>query len=288
MTVPVPSSGYAPTARPVSAAPARAPGSARAVLALAGRDLAEGRRMWAPLLLDIAYGVVNLALFLVISRVLTPKDGLLGASPHYFDFVAVGITFMLVVQTATSQVAGRVAQEQRDGTLELLTVQPVSAGVLAVGLAAYPFLVALLRAALYLVVLALLFGLDVGEASGLGVALILLAGAAAMMGVGIALMAVTVVTGRGDVLARLLLVALSFVSGAYFPVTALPGVPAALTAVLPSRVAIDGLRQALAGDPWGAELLLLTGGVAVLLPASVWLFDRALRSARRRGRLTRI
>ncbi|MBQ1074975.1 ABC transporter permease [Micromonospora sp. C31] len=258
------------------------------LLALIGRDLAERGRLMPPLLLDLAFGVVNLAVFLLISRVLSaPEAGALGHSASYFDFVAVGLTFMLVVQAATAQVTSRVAQEQRDGTLEMLVAQPVPRWVLAVGVAAHPFAFALLRAAVYLTVLGLLFGLDLGRASWVGSVLVLAAAVGVMLAVGVALMAFTVAFGRGDLVARLTMVTIAFASGTYFPVAAIPAVPSWLTAALPTRIALDGFRHALAGQPWGTDLVVLLGCAALLLPISVRLFGGALRHACRRGTLNR-
>ncbi|MFF5171781.1 ABC transporter permease [Micromonospora sp. NPDC000089] len=275
--------------RPPTTVPAVRPaGAAGVVRALVARDLAPRRRLLAPLALDLAFGLVNLTIFLLISRVLgTPGRSALDGAASYFDFVAVGITFMLVVQAATSQVTARIGQEQRDGTLEMLLTQPVPGPLLAVGLAGYPFALALLRSAVYLAVLGALFGLRVGRADWWGVCLILLVAAVAMLALGVALMAFTVAVGHGDLVARLLIIAITFVSGAYVPVSAVPGLPPWLTAVLPTRVALDGLRRALAGEPWGRDLLLLAGSAVLTLPLALCLFELSLRRARRRGELSR-
>ncbi|WP_329009285.1 ABC transporter permease [Micromonospora rifamycinica] len=280
-----------PRPAPPAPGPAPRPGSAaggRAVLALARRDLGERQLIRLPLLLDLVFGVVNLLVFLFISRVLTPPGAhrLLGATT-YFDFVAVGITFMLVLQAASTQLTSRVAREQRSGTLELLAAQPVPASALAVGTAAYPFLLALLRAGFYLVLLHALFGLHTARADWWGVAAVLVAGSAAMMGIGIGLTAFAVAVGYGESAARLMIVGLSFLSGTYFPVAALPGGLPTLTAVLPSRIALDGLRAALSGGAWAASALTLLAATVLLLPLSTWVFGRALRIAAARGTLTR-
>ncbi|SCL35444.1 ABC-2 type transporter [Micromonospora nigra] len=262
-------------------------GLAATVLALVRRDLGERHLLRWPLLLDFVFGVVNLVVYLFISRVLTPSTDGGFPSASYFDFVAAGLTFMLVVQAATSQLTSRVSREQRSGTLELLAAQPLPVGALAVGLAGYPFLFALLRAAVYLLVLGTLLGLPVARAHWWAVAALLLVGGAAMMSVGIALAAIAVVVGHGDAIARLAVVGLSFLSGTYFPVTALPGVLPELTVVLPSRLALDGLRGALSGGPWAMSVLTLLAATALLLPMSILLFHRALAVAARRGTLTR-
>ncbi|MEH1165879.1 ABC transporter permease [Micromonospora sp. CPCC 205539] len=258
------------------------------VLALVRRDLGDPRQFRLPLLLDLAFGIVNLVVFLFISRALTPSSGTdLARSPSYFDFVAVGITFLLVLQAANTQLTSRVLREQRGGTLELLAAQPVPVPALAIGTAGYPFLFALLRSGVYLAILSTVLGLRTERADWWGVAAVLVAGSAAMMAVGIALAAFTVAVGHGDSAARLFVVGLAFVSGTYFPVSELPGPLPELTAVLPSRIALDGVRAALAGNDWAASAGVLLGATALLLPLSSWAFGRALRFAARRGTLKR-
>lgn len=258
------------------------------VLALVLRDAGAQRVLRVPLLLDLGFGLVNLTVFLFISRALQhPGATLPGQHTGYFDFVAVGITFMLVVQAAGAQVTARVTAEQRTGTLEMLAAEPVHPGVLALGLAAYPFVSAVLRAAGYLAVLAGLFGLRVGHADWLGTVLVLICGSLATMAVGIVLAAVTAVVGHGEALARLILVALSFLSGTYFPVAGLPPVLRQVAAVLPTRIALDGLRAALAGAAWGSTALTLAGAAVLLVPLAVLAFGQAVRIAARRGVLTR-
>jgi ABC-2 type transport system permease protein len=260
-----------------------------AIFALVMRDLAGRPHLFrAPLLLDLAFGLVNLVVFLFISRVLSvPAGDGFEHSASYFDFVAVGITFMLVLQAASTQLTARINKEQHSGTLEMLAAQPVPVWAFAVGLAAYPFLFALLRAGVYLAVLSMVLGLHVAHASWLGVVVILAAGGSAMMGIGIALMAFSIAVGHGDAVARVLVVGLSFVSGTYFPVTALPTVAQHAAAALPTRIALDGLRVAVAGGDWDGAALALLATTAVLLPMSVWLFGRAVGIAIRRGSLTR-
>ncbi|WP_089155894.1 ABC transporter permease [Micromonospora sp. NBS 11-29] len=268
--------------------PSRWRASGRAVAALLRRDLTERRGLRLPFLLDLVFGLLNLVVFLFVSRVLTPHPGAGFTGPGgYFDFVAVGIVFLLVLQAATVQVVTRVAAEQRGGTLELWAAQPVPGWSVALGLVAYPFAFAVLRAALYLALLAGFFGLHVGDAHWPGVTLVLALAALGALPFGLALMGLTVAVGHGEPASRLLVVALSFLSGTYFPTSALPGVLHPVCAVLPTRVALEGLRAALTGGGWGRAAWTLAGAAAVLLPLSAWIVDRALWTARRRGVLTR-
>ncbi|WP_320064764.1 ABC transporter permease [Micromonospora sp. RTGN7] len=271
-----------------AAAPPTWVSAGRGVLALLRRDLAERRGLGLPFLLDLAFGLLNLLVFVFVSRVLTlAPHADFSRSVSYFDFVAVGIVFLLVLQAATVQVVARLATEQRAGTLELLVAQPVPGWAIGLGLAGYPFAFALVRAGVYLAVLGAFFGLHVGHADWVGMAVVLALGALCALPFGLALMGLAVAVGYGDPAARLLVVALSFLSGTYFPISALPGALHPVCAVLPTRLALDALRHALTGDGWGAAALVLVGVAAVLLPLSAWAFDRALWLARRRGVLTR-
>ncbi|WP_091435778.1 ABC transporter permease [Micromonospora yangpuensis] len=260
----------------------------RTVLTLLRRDLSEHRGLGPPFLLDLAFGLVNLLVFRFVSQVVTlGPDADFTRSTSYFDFVAVGIVFLLVLQAGTVQVVTRLAGEQRAGTLELLTAQPVPRWALGLGLAGYPFVFALLRAGLYLAVLGTFFGLHIGRADWVGVVVVAALGALCTLPFGLALAGLAVAFGAGEPVARLLVVALSFLSGTYFPVSALPVAVRAFAEPLPTRIALDGLRHALTGGGWSTAALALTGAAAVLLPLSAWIFDRALWLARRRGVLTR-
>ncbi|WP_158610829.1 ABC transporter permease [Micromonospora endolithica] len=283
-----PAAGRPPRVDAFRAAPGGGRAGGRAVGALLRRDLAERRGLRLSFLLDLLFGFLNLLVFLFVSRVLmlAPTADFAGAG-RYFDFVAVGIVFLLVIQAATVQVVARVAAEQRDGTLELLAAQPVPGWALAFGLVGYPFAFALLRAGIYLGLLAGFLGLHVDNADWPGVVVTLVLAALCALPFGVVLMGLAVVVGHGDPVARLLVVALSFLSGTYFPTAALPDVLHPLCAVLPTRVALDGLRHALTGGGWVGATPALAGTAAVLLPLSAWTFDRALGLARRRGVLTR-
>jgi ABC-type multidrug transport system permease subunit len=262
-------------------------GAGRGIAAILARDLSSGGVVRMPLLLDLLFGVVNLVVFLFISRIVTVSDGAaLTHSVTYFDFAAVGITFMLIVQAASMQLITKVVREQRDGTLEMLAVQPLRTWELAVGMGAYPILVGLLRAGIYLAILSLLLGLHVGRASWWGVAVVLIASSAAVLGIGITLAAVALVISHGGGLARVVVVGLSFVSGTYFPATSLPPGVEHLSAVLPTRIALDGLRAALAGGRWAGAAAILLVASLILLPLSIWIFGRALKLIAHRGTMS--
>lgn len=274
--------GRAPSPRPD-----RMPTAASAVLALVRRDLAQRRIVRFALALDLVFGALNLVVYQFIGRVLRhPAPGSVTAAGGYFSFASVGIAFFLVVQTATTGVSRQIREEQYSGTLEFTVAQPIGSGALALGLAGFPFLFAALRALAYLLIAAAL-GLATAHANWAGVVVVLIAATPAMAAIGIALGAAVLLFERGDVLARFVAFGLGFLSGAYFPVSELAPPLRAVSAVLPTRAALDGQRAALAGASWWPAVVSLGISGLVTLPMAMAIFAGALGWARRHGRLTR-
>jgi ABC-2 type transport system permease protein len=266
---------------------ARPPAAAWTVLALVRRDLARRRNVQLALALDLVFGALNLIVFQFIGRVLRhPAPGSVVGAGGYFSYASVGVAFFLVIQTATVGITRQIREEQQSGTLELLAAQPAGPGSLALGLAGFPFLFATVRTLIYLLI-ATALGLGAARANWAGVVAVLVAAAPAVAGIGIALAAASLFLDHGDVLGRFAAFGLGFLSGAYFPVSELSPQLRAVSAVLATRVALDGERAALAGAPWWPAVLSLAIFDLVSLPLAVAIFAAALRWARRHGRLTR-
>ena len=263
------------------------PAAAFTVLALVRRDLAMRRIVKFALAMDLVFGVLNLVVFEFIGRVLRdPAPGSVVRAGGYFSFASVGIAFFLVIQTATTGITRQIRDEQHSGALEFVVAQPVGAGPMALGIAGFPFTFATVRAVAYLLVAGAL-GLQTSHANWAGVVVVLLAAAPSMTAIGIVLAAVALVVERGDVLGRFVAFGLGFLSGAYFPVSELAPPVRVLSAVLPTRVALDGQRAALAGLPWWPYAAALAAFGLVTLPVAIEIFAGSLQLARRRGRLTR-
>ena len=256
-----------------------------ALAALARRDLLLTASYRTGFAFDLAWGTIDVLVYYFISRVvgLAPGAGLQGA-PSYFAFALAGILMSLIVSSAGSEIASGLRQEQLTGTLELLVAQPVRSASLAFGTAAFPFLYALARVALYLAIAVAGLGLATGSTDWLGVAAMLVVAGLAFVGLGIAAAAAVVVFKRGAIVDAAIF-AMTFVSGALFPLSVLPGWLQAIGKVMPTRPAFDGLRAALFGGSWGADALVLLGVAALTIPVSLVLFELALAHAKRRGTL---
>ncbi len=258
----------------------------RAIGTLVRRDFAVARSYRLSFYLDIALGVVDLCIYYFISKTFPRAISNLGGAPSYFAFALVGVAMTIVINSASTQLALRVREEQLTGTLEALTVQPLSGTTLALGLAGLPFVLAMMRVALYLLAAGTLLGVDFSRADWIGFILVLLISAAALSGIGIALGGLVLVIKRGTVVASLATFLMGLLGGAFFPVTVLPHWLRPLADVVPTRFAFDGLRAALyRGGGWAGDVGALAIIAAVSLPAAMWLFDAALQYGRRSGTL---
>jgi ABC-2 type transport system permease protein len=238
-----------------------------------------------PFVLDLLFGLLNLALYFFISRTFEdfPPETLHGA-PSYFAFVTVGIAITMVIDAASTGLARKIREEQLTGTLEALLTQPITVAELSFGLAGFPFVFAMFRALFYLLIAAVGLGVDFSEADWIGFVLVLAASGVAFAGLGVFSGAVMMVIKRGDVIVGIAVFGMGLASGAFFPVQVLPGWLEPIGAVVPTRFAFDGLRSAIfRGEGWGTDAIILLVFGLVSLPIAVWTFARALSYARRTG-----
>jgi ABC-2 type transport system permease protein len=251
------------------------------------RDFSVSRSYRASFVLEVVYGSAEILLFFFISR--TFKDvatANLHGAPSYFAFAAVGIAVTVVLQATTTYLASNIRNEQLTGTLEALVVQPINGAELALGLAGFVFVEAIIKAAFYITVPVVLLGVSVGHASWLGFAVMLLATGAALASIGILIGAAAIVFKSTTVLAGVITLGLGLVSGALYPISVLPGWVAAIGRVMPTKFAYDGLRASLySGEGWEGSALILLAIAAVSLPCAIWCFDRAVGLSRRWGTL---
>lgn len=258
-----------------------------AVLALARRDFLVQRSYPIPFVFDLVWGATNVILWFFVSRVMGASLTTdLGGAPTYFAFAVAGVIAALVVESATSEIAWRIREDQMAGTLEFVLAQPLRTWEVAAGAAAFPFGYALVRAGVYLALAILALDLPTDRIDWPGVVVVLLLAGAAFGGIGILAAAVTVVVKRGAGVVDALVFAMTFVSGAMFPRSVLPDWLRPVGAVMPTRPAFDGLRDALfRGGGWGAEAGALAAIACVLLPVGVAALALAIGIARRRGSL---
>jgi ABC-2 type transport system permease protein len=258
-----------------------------AIAALIRRDRKIITSYRLSFVLELFFGIVNLAMYFFISKTfedLSASD--LGGAPTYFAYAAVGVIMGAVLDATSSSVGYRIREEQVTGTLEAVSTAPITPLELCVGLVGFPFFFASARAAFYLLVAAILMDLDVGSTSWIGLALVFVATGAAIAPFGILAGAAVLVMKRGQLISGTLMFLMTLLAGMVFPVSVLPARLEALSALIPLRYAFDGARQALfVGSGWEDDVLVLVVAAVILWPLSVVVFSKAGAWARRAGSL---
>src|SRR3954452_1459782 len=258
------------------------------VRALARRDFLTTRSYKLSFVLEVFFGVVELAVYFFISQIIgdVTSESLHGA-PSYFAFAAVGVIMAALLSAATTSIALRLREEQLAGTMEVLAAQPVTSLELCVGIVSFPFAYSAVRAALYLLIAAFWMNLDVSQTSWAGVATMLVATALGLSPLGILSGALVVLYKRGSLLGATLVYAMTIIGGAVFPISVLPDWLEWIGRLLPVRFAFDGVRAALfSGEGWGGDALALAAFGIVSAPLSLLAFAFALDRAKKTGSLS--
>lgn len=258
-----------------------------ALLALARRDFLIAASYRLPFFADVSWGVIDLVLFFFISRVVGPVPAAdLQGAPSYFAFAVAGILLSLMIGSATGDIAGRIRDEQLTGTLELLCAQPLRTWQLAAGYAAYPLIYAAVRVGVYLVIAVVALDLATDDTDWLGVVVMLAVSALSFGTLGILAGAAVLAFKQGEGVVDAAVFAMTFVSGALFPLSVLPDWLEPVGRAMPTSFAFDGLRDALfGGSGWATEALALLAIGLVGIPLAMLVFAAALRHAKRRGNL---
>jgi ABC-2 type transport system permease protein len=259
----------------------------RVIATIIRRDFAVTRSYRLAFVFDVGSGLVGLTVYYFISGLFgkfTPAD--LQGAPTYFAFAAVGAILSAVIYAASAGIADQLRVEQLTGTLEALVTHPISASQMCLGFTGFPFLFALFRAFVYLLVAGTWMDLDLEQVSWFGVCAVLICAGLALSAFGILSAAVVLVIKRGDALAGLAIYGITLLSGSVFPISALPGWLEAVGRIMPLRFAFDGVRAALfEGKGWAVDAAALAGFAAVTLPISMVFFSFALAHAKRAGSL---
>lgn len=207
-----------------------------------------------------------------------------GTEVTYLEFAAVGIALAVFLQLGLDRVASALRGEQLMGTLESLLVTPTAPATIQLGSVAFDLVYIPLRTAIFLVAVAMIFGLHFDVAGLAPALLVLLVFIPFVWGLGVASAALIMTFRRGGGLVGMGVVGLGLISGIYFPLSLLPDWLASIAVYNPIAIAIQGMREALlAGVGWSE----IARDVAVLAPmsaASLLLGFAAFRLALRRER----
>lgn len=205
----------------------------------------------------------------------------------YFDYVVVNVAFFSLQATALQSFPQAIRTDQLRGTLEAVLSTPTSLALIVLSSGIWSFGLTLLQIVWYFTIASLFFGLRLPHAEPGLVALFLVLIVASGAPLGI-LSAAAIMRFKQVVPNFLVGSAASLLSGVLFPVALLPLPLRIVSWLLPITHGLSGIRAALHGAPWSAvapDALWLCVAGALLLPASLAVFSRAVRRAMMDGTL---
>ncbi len=258
------------------------------MMAIVRRDLRTTFRYRAALAIGGAAMLVEIAAFYYLSRAVGP--GFRPEGSEYFPFLVVGTGFYTFIVAGMTAFVSAIRDAQQSGTLEVLMTTSTPPATLVLLSAVSVFSISTLQLAVYLGGGLILFPVHLPHPNPMACTVVFVLSLGVAVSIGILAGAMQVATQRGGAVLTLIASTTWFLTGALFPVSALPGPLRAMSYLIPITHCLQGMRLALLhGDSvpamWG-EIAPLTVFVAILLPLSLLIFARALRQARWRGTLS--
>ena len=208
----------------------------------------------------------------------------------YFAFVLIGLAFSNYMSVAMSGLSGSIREAQVMGTLEALLVTQTEVPTIILSSSLYSYLLTSVRVVLYLVVGALLFGMDLSNANYPAALLILALTIISFTSLGIISASFIMVLKRGDPVSQVFSGLSWLIGGVYYPIDILPAWVQKLSYLLPITHSLHAMRLALLKNAsLGTLLPAITALVVfalVTIPLSVLIFRYAIKRAKHNGSLT--
>jgi ABC-2 type transport system permease protein len=207
-------------------------------------------------------------------------------------YLLVGALLWTYLSMVFFEIAFAITWERWEGTIEYTFMAPIRRLTHLLGICAAALIYGIARAALIGLSLVFLFNLDLSRANYPAALAIFAAATLPLLGLGIFTSVLPLLSPeKGEQMAFAVQGVLLLISGVYYPIAVLP-LPLRLAGVVsPLTYTLSGVREALLrgqsllGSLPTIGLLLLMG--AILVPASVWCFNRAEIRAKRLGLLKR-
>jgi len=264
------------------------------------------RRLWAFIVrdwrLELSY---RMQLFLRVMSILIVVTTLFFISKIFTGFTdsrftqwrdplaawLTGLAVLNYFMTGFSSLANAIRQEQVQGTLESVLMTPINVPTVIVASSAWDFVQATFFSFLYLFFGWMFFDVHYRGSYLLALVFLLLT-TIVLSCLGILSASFAMVFKRGDPFGVFLGTGSALFSGVFFPTQLIrdyAGGAAQISRILPPTYGLDGIRRVLIEGQGLSEvrepLVILLGFLVVLLPLSLWVFDRAVKRAKREGSL---
>lgn len=260
-------------------------------LAIALARLRQARRYPGWLLLDIILPIIFAAMPIMMGRAI---GGVAVASnferntgsANYVAYLIIGGSVFTLVTGAMWNIGYWMRREQQTGTLEALYLTPTGRGVMVAGVSLYHAVRGLFTSTVAYVAGCLLFGVNPFQGDIFLAYLFLLVGMIPLYGLSFLFGALVLRLKEANALVSLMQWVVSFLVGAFFPVTFFPPLLQAIALAFPPTWMTNGVRAALLGvgyffDQWYLDLAVLWGFALVLPLLGLWVFTAAERGIKR-------
>jgi ABC-2 type transport system permease protein len=205
--------------------------------------------------------------------------GIIPGNPNYFEFVAPGITAMVVMMSLMTGLPHAISYERDVGTLDGMLVAPTSRLSIILGKVMAQTVRGVVQAAIIFLIAVGLFGVVIYGNLLLVAALILLT-VFSFVGLGILITSFADREETATMVMMTLMFPMMFLSGVFFPIQQMPWYMQDVAYILPLTYATTALRKVIVlgagiSAVWTDVLILLLVGI-VLLAIAVPLFKKAM------------
>jgi ABC-2 type transport system permease protein len=265
----------------------------RASYAFIERNINLSRRYWGWEVVFLAYSIANALSVLYIGRAADQFGG--GAhidTSRLILYLTVGALIWSYLSSVFDSISETISYERWEGTIEYTMMAPVLRVTHLLGASVFSVLYGLIRTAVILALIAVMFGVDLRHVNIASSLAIIALGSFSFMGLGImAAILPMLFTERGAQMTHIISASLLLVSGVYYPINVLPSWMQAVAHVSPALYALDGMRASIISGSGISEILGPLLGLSIIglvtIPLGILLFLRAERYAKRTGRLKR-
>jgi len=209
---------------------------------------------------------------------------------NYFSFVLIGVAFYSYLGVSMRSLTDTIRRGQMLGTLEALLVTQTEIPTIILSSSLYSFIWASIRVAVYLVLGAFVFGVNLSNTNVAGALIVLLLTIISFGSLGIISASFIMVLKKGDPVSWIFTGISGLLGGLYYPISVLPDWLRTISYFLPVTHALEGMRMAVLKGHSLLQLLpyilaLLVFSI-IMLPLSILIFTFAVRKAKKDGTLT--
>lgn len=213
-----------------------------------------------------------------------------GFGSDYFSFVLLGIIFSNYMFVCLNSFSEYIRKEQTTGTIEAVLAAPTDPFVLLLYSFLWPLFVVTFETIIYIVLSILVFDLKILNINLLSLFVVLALTVISFGALGIISAGFIIIFKRGDPVNFLINSAFTLLGGVFFPVSILPPWLKVISNILPITYSLDSLRLSIVMGYslkrlFYPDILFLLVFSALVLPLSLFVFNFAVKAAKKQGSL---